>query len=273
MTATAEEIRDWARSEGRDVPDRGRLPAGLLDDYDAAHPAAAPQYDGGVTEADFPAARDEGAQDERAPSRVKAAPAAPRFWRAIRKPKGKGKPRKKHPRIPVTSVIEEIWSQLAWSAAPLPPLQRTLEIQAPFAGVVLEGVVKDTIVDRALQPVARAEELGRVVSGLAGPPVLVTAMMMVGQEHPSFAMMHGMLRFSMMSCAKLKQGSADEWIARAEENKALGKEVDRLIKYIFGMPCGEVLGITPEGQPVVCGAQPGHDGDHVPMATVTAEAA
>jgi hypothetical protein len=29
--------RDWARSQGREVSDRGRLPAGLLEEFEAAH--------------------------------------------------------------------------------------------------------------------------------------------------------------------------------------------------------------------------------------------
>jgi hypothetical protein len=35
--ASAREIRDWARSNGHDVPDRGRVSAEVRQAYDAAH--------------------------------------------------------------------------------------------------------------------------------------------------------------------------------------------------------------------------------------------
>lgn len=34
---SAAEIRDWARENGHDVPDRGRIPAEIRDAYTAAH--------------------------------------------------------------------------------------------------------------------------------------------------------------------------------------------------------------------------------------------
>ena len=34
---SAREIRDWARSQGRDVPERGRIPADIREAFEAAH--------------------------------------------------------------------------------------------------------------------------------------------------------------------------------------------------------------------------------------------
>jgi nucleoid-associated protein Lsr2 len=34
---SAREVRDWARSSGHDVPDRGRIPADVRAAFDAAH--------------------------------------------------------------------------------------------------------------------------------------------------------------------------------------------------------------------------------------------
>jgi hypothetical protein len=34
---SAREVRDWARSNGHDVPDRGRIPADVRSAFDAAH--------------------------------------------------------------------------------------------------------------------------------------------------------------------------------------------------------------------------------------------
>jgi len=35
--ASAKEVREWARENGFDVPDRGRIPADVREAYDAAH--------------------------------------------------------------------------------------------------------------------------------------------------------------------------------------------------------------------------------------------
>ncbi|KRF16612.1 hypothetical protein ASG90_10085 [Nocardioides sp. Soil797] len=35
--ASASDVREWARSNGHDVPDRGRIPAEIRDAYNAAH--------------------------------------------------------------------------------------------------------------------------------------------------------------------------------------------------------------------------------------------
>jgi len=37
MGASAREIRDWARSNGFQVPDRGRIPANVRESFEAAH--------------------------------------------------------------------------------------------------------------------------------------------------------------------------------------------------------------------------------------------
>jgi acyl-CoA hydrolase len=37
MGTSAREIRDWARSTGHDVPDRGRIPSSVREAFEAAH--------------------------------------------------------------------------------------------------------------------------------------------------------------------------------------------------------------------------------------------
>ena len=36
-SSRAGEIRDWARRQGMDVPKRGRIPAAIVEEYEAAH--------------------------------------------------------------------------------------------------------------------------------------------------------------------------------------------------------------------------------------------
>src|SRR5271163_2005526 len=89
---------------------------------------------------------------------------------------------KKKPRISTEDILGGLWRGMAKLAAPLPPLQRTLRIQAPVAGLLLEDAVKDTVADTVLQPLARLAGQGKVVSALLGPPVIVTALMVHVQQ-------------------------------------------------------------------------------------------
>ena len=82
---------------------------------------------------------------------------------------------KKTPRVSVESLIGSAWRAMAKLAAPLPPLHRTLRVQAPVAGALLEGAVKGTVADTVLQPFARAAQGGKVASALLGPPLIVSA--------------------------------------------------------------------------------------------------
>jgi len=64
-------------------------------------------------------------------------------------------------RVSVSGVIEWAWAAMAQGVNPLSQATaRVLAMQAPVAGDVLEDSVRGTIVDRALQPIARAQ--GRI---------------------------------------------------------------------------------------------------------------
>jgi hypothetical protein len=191
--ATAAEIRAWAAQNGHDVPIRGNLPKGLREEYEAFHgdPGAAgdaPDYDGGVTDDDFVQAtlpadpEDPPMGPESQPRRVRASKAAKgtglreRMWGSKVNP-GPKKKAKKKPRVPVDRLIGRGWELLARFVAPVDlPVARVLEIQAPVAGVLLEDVVKDTLIDSVLQPLARLEQGSEILFALAGPPVAVAAL-------------------------------------------------------------------------------------------------
>lgn len=287
MAATAEEVRAWARAEGIEgVPARGQVPAWLTDRYEQREgdlDAGNGYVDGAADQAAPPPLEGEGGAGEAraaetAPRNVKAPSGAQRAAGRLRarlrgrggKPAGgRRRARKRYPRIPVTDMIEEAWGQLAWAAQPIPPLSRVLSVQAPFAGLILEDAVQGTIVDNALQPIVRTEQLSRTVMGMLGPPAFVMAMLAVGRDHPSFGYLHGGLRFSLLSGAKLSNMRLEEVIERTEANKALGEEVDKIIEYIFSMP-----GQPSQGQPVMQGevVPPGSTAGEGPM-TAEQEAA
>jgi|HubBroStandDraft_1064217.scaffolds.fasta_scaffold41821_3 hypothetical protein len=199
MTATAAEKRVWLRDHGHDVPDKGKLPAELLAEYDAAHAeplfddpfdnGQGADYDQGVTEADFPSEPLGPPPPESKPRRVtppkraRADQLRARMWGPKAKtPGGRKKTPKK--RVPLDRLIGRGWQILARLAAPIDlPVARVLDMQAPVAGVLLEPIVKETLLDTILQPIARLESGGETVFGLAGPPLLVGML----HRHPEAA--------------------------------------------------------------------------------------
>lgn len=179
---TAAEIREWAKRTdwrgpgGEPVADRGKLPPGIRQDYELYAMTKDPEpdgpdYDEGVTEADFPPDPPEETRPRpvRPPKKTDAFLA--RVWGQKRKP-GRAKP--KRPRMPADKLISGVWRIGARVLAPVDvPVARVLQTQAPVAGVLLDPIIKETLLDRVLQPLARIEEGGEVVFALAGPPVLV----------------------------------------------------------------------------------------------------
>src|SRR5215469_16286761 len=153
MAATTD-VRQWFREQGRgdEVGQRGAISQALRDEYEQAHRAGTVQGeliedsypDAGVTVADFPP-DDDAPDSAREPAETPAGHKirGERRPRAVKasKPKrlterlfgGGGRPvnRGKHARISLGDFAEETWTDLAWLAAPIPPLATILQIQAP----------------------------------------------------------------------------------------------------------------------------------------------
>jgi hypothetical protein len=262
---TSAEIRAWANANGHALPVRGNIPMTVRKEFDAANPGtpASPDYPDDDFEAAFAAPEggdgesfDESAmgQEETRPRRPKAAasrakgaagPAGRFSWG-----RGKGKPKsgaaKKKPRISVEDLLGSLWRGAAKLAAPLPPLQRTLRVQAPVAGLLLEDAVRDTALDMFLQPLARLGNQGKVVSALAGPPVIVTAMTLhmmrceaAGTDpNPVFlAVGTEALRSSLMTWMDVAGPKFEQAVKReAEFEDKYGKSVDDFIAMLFAPP-------------------------------------
>lgn len=243
------DVRAVLREHGEEPPERGKLSADWYAKYDAIKAGTAPAdgYDAGVTEADFPADEDETAappgpeQKPRKPRRTRPAASGLRDRLAGKgKPRGKGKP--KRPRIPVDRLIERGWEVLARLTTPVsPPVARCLEMQAPVAGLILEDVVKGTMVDRALQPIARAEDKGRKVAALAGPPMIVAALEQAQrlpdtQRQMREAILVPMLRESLVLLVEVAGEKVDEQMRRAEERGPAYAKADEYMAMIFAPP-------------------------------------
>lgn len=261
------DVRAWLRDQGEPVGVKGKIPAELQARYDQAHPgqdtAGEADYDGGVTEADFPPDEPDipggpAGAGETPPRRVRARkPAAAktareRWWGGKGKPK---RPAKSHPRVSVTGFVEDAWSQFAWAFQGAPPLSKLLYAQAPYAGIVLEDAVKGTVADKFIQPIVRAEKQFTGLTGLVAPPLLVMAIMTRGEreqtetENPdgtvtitvgdytaATKMMFSSLRFSLMSMTRAMGDRMEAVQERAGELAERGRKVDEFIAWLFEMP-------------------------------------
>lgn len=271
MAPSATEIRAWAKAEGLTINGRGNIPDDIREQYDLAHPSpngsdgpvhsSGPDYPDDDFETAFVDPPDDDDEvEETAPRRPKARPsrgssrsggggssgAGSFFRRGGRQQAGKGA--KKKPRVSTEDVLGSLWRAGAKLATPLPPLQRTLRIQAPVAGLILEDAVKGTAADALLQPFARLAGQGKVVSALLGPPVIVTALMFHVQQRQAMEppqdpnpliMSAGIegLRSSLMTWMEVA-GPKFEVALRRERDfeEKYGQSVDELISFLMAPP-------------------------------------
>jgi hypothetical protein len=124
----------------------------------------------------------------------------------------------------------------------IPPVQKLLYLQAPFAGTVAEANVRDTVADGVLQPLVRGEQAFKAVNGLVTPPV---ALMMIltkgrrledGSPDQATQAMIGMLRFGLMAMLEVTGDNIQEVIERGETLKARGDHADQLIAWLLEPP-------------------------------------
>lgn len=261
MMATSEMVRDHARANGHEVSNRGKLPGPLIDAWNTDHPddpytrdirvtpGAVPDYPDddfesafAVMPADPGPAEDMKEAAPRRPARAKASsPGIGGLFTRGNKPKGKRKPR-----VSTEGLLGAVWRGLAGMAAPLPPLQRTLKVQAPVAGAILDDAVKDTIIDPLLQPLARLAGVGKAGSALIGPPVFVTAITVYGmrcQEQgvaPNPLIWQGLdegLTASLSAWFELSGPKFEEALLREKEfEERHGQTIEAMKAWLFSAP-------------------------------------
>jgi len=224
------EIRAWLRDQGDNVSDRGPISTAARARYELAH---------GFRESDGPDDADFDVSEPGPPPDPEAAEAKPRTIatpRTARLPwkrpgAAKGRARARHKRVPLDDTIATVWRGLAGLARPLPATSRLLKLQAPVAGVILEPVVRDTVVDRLLQPLARTTKGGEALAVLLGPPALVTAMQLNPQTIPFLMPALRELLLRMVKVAGPSMSEAMK-IDRAFEEE-FGGNVDDMIAMLF----------------------------------------
>ena len=270
--ASATQVRHHAVGEGR-ATKRGKLSNAVIDDWNAAHPddpyepdpprdgggftgnaepdfPEDPDFDGLFPDADLGAGDGLGDTGETPPRRPrstsKAKPGG--FRNPFNRGKGKKPAGKKPPRVSTSDLLGAVWRGGAKLLAPLPPLQRTLRMQAPVAGDLLDDVIKGTIVDPLLQPLARLADQGKTVQALVGPPFFVTAIMLHQQQRASMdppqepsplvmAVAVEGLRSSLMAWMDVAGPKFDAAMEREALFEAkYGQRVDDMIALIFMAP-------------------------------------
>lgn len=229
MAATATQIREWARGEGLEVPDRGPVPDDIKARYTEAQ-AAAPASEAGPPPADTIAG-------EKKPRDLTGGSRRRLGLPGRKTTGGKHKGGRAKPRVPVDKVISAIWGGLASMARPLPPTSRLLRLEAPVAGLILEDVVRGTVIDKMLQPIARAEEGGKALFALLGPPAIVTAIAL----QPDYqTLLMPLLRESLRTWIEVAGPKFTEAAARDKAfEEEYGQDIDDFIWMLFAPPPGE----------------------------------
>lgn len=221
--ANLDDIREWGSQNGWDVSGE-RLPAGLRSAYNNRDSTS---YQDGLSDADT-----EGA-GERPPVVVKPTPAE-KVRQAVERVR-RSAPAKKaasRARVSVDKLVGGLWSGLAGIVSNYnPPVSRVLAMQAPVAGMVIEDVVKGTLADRVLQPMARAADGGQTAMALLGPPMIMAAITARPDRAPQLV---PLLRVALRSWVSVA-GDKLEKIQQEETDFAdkYGKQIDEMIEFFM----------------------------------------
>lgn len=169
-TPTIDDIREWGRQNGYTVPESGRLPKGLRKEF-MERSGLMPESE---LDSDVLPARER--VQEQAPRVVAERTPVQRARGILNRSKTKSattrKPKK--PRVTTEDIISGLWTGLGYAAKFVSvPASRAFMMEAPAAGMVLDDAIRGTLVDKVLQPFARAEESSKVLGSLLAPPILV----------------------------------------------------------------------------------------------------
>ena len=176
MADTAD-IRNWLKENRPDLyTQRGRLNQAQLEAFETeadAESVEAPQVVEGEV---VPQEAETGEVPPEKPKRD--------FFGRIKKEKEAGPVRR---RASLDALITAAWTVGAHTVGRNPamiPVARCVATQAPAAGMILDDVLKGTIVDKALQPLARSGKKAEAVASIVGPPMIVMAISAQPELYP-----------------------------------------------------------------------------------------
>jgi hypothetical protein len=238
-----QDIRIWAREHGYTVADRGRLPGEVVEAYGSRGEPDEPDGEPMLME---PAPSNGDAPAAAEPARAERPPVEPPKARTSlfsRKQAQPGKPRTapkvRHNRVSIENILSTGWGIGAMALARRPeaiPVARVMDMQAPVAGLIGEDLLKGTIVDRLLQPLARGGAKAEMTVALIGPPLIVGIM----TARPStFPVLRPMLKMSMMTWMEIAEPQMRKVQKRAEtwSEKFGDVDLDAMIDALWaGLP-------------------------------------
>jgi hypothetical protein len=232
------DIRTWARAKGYQVGDKGRIAQEVHDDYELF---LASQNGGAADEAPFVAVPSEvppsaAPQDEeRPPAASQPTPAGGLLGRRTRAPRKPAKPYDVKARVPAAGIFSFAWGGLSYALSRNPmliPTARAVDMQAPYAGEVLDDLVKGTVIDRLVQPLARGGDKAEVLFGLAGFPACVA---MVSYHPEWMPTLRPVMKMALMASMEAGEPAMKRMQKRMErfEEKLGGADLDGMIDAIF----------------------------------------
>lgn len=226
------EARAWIQETHPElnIGNRGRLPENLVNEYKAT--LEDDVVDGEFIDEVTPLIPEESMPVKENKHKVRA------FFTPKAKPAKLGK------RVSVESVIGMAYGLVATVVKQIPgpndtpallPISRVMEMQAPAVGIVVDDLVKGTIFDRVLQPIARTGKSGEAVWGIIGPPVLVGAIMtQPGMQGVLVPMLRESLKsYVIVAGPAMKKAKEREEKLMAELGMEPDKTIDALIEQIF----------------------------------------
>ena len=236
------EIREWARARGITVADRGRIGPAVREAFAAAQEGRDPEEpgyrgdgdggDGIVRPVETMPIPIEGppVSRETPPVEVVEPKGIAGVRRRLARAATAAGPRK---RTSVERVVGGAWGMaaraLAVSQANL-PTARVLQMQAPVAGAIVDKLVKGTLVDKVMQPLARAGEKADTALALVGPPLIVAVLSRNPQAGP---VLLPLLAEALETWCDIAGPEIDRQRKRSEDRKARGFDIEGMIESIF----------------------------------------
>jgi hypothetical protein len=132
-------------------------------------------------------------------------------------------------------LIGAVWGFAAQVLQPINmPVAKVLAVQAPVAGMVLEDALKNTVVDRLLQPLAGVQIGGEIALALIGPPLLVGALTAKPEMAPVLV---PLLRRALRSWIDVAGPKLEE-VAKTEQKfeEQYGSRIDDMIEFFLTPP-------------------------------------
>lgn len=233
--SSIQDIREWGRQqeEWSDVPNKGRLPKGLRTAYMDAHPDEAMKNARttlGMDDNPYQTFDNVTLVDETKPKQEPTT--REKIRTAVAKRKTPAAPKKAKPRMSVDRLVQRIWEFGARMVGPVNPyVSRVIAYQAPVAGIILEPAIKDTVVDKLLQPIARTEKGAETLFALLGPPLLVGV---VTYRPSSAPLVLPVLRESLAVMIEVCGPAMEQVKQRQEEwEQKYGTDVDKLLEALL----------------------------------------